>query len=104
MNAEIDILIIACFESGNIFSDECDVIRERLKASKDKILISRKTAITSITGLRHFNRKLEEDAERYGSDPNYISSYHSVLNFKDLVKKAYTELQEETGDRTPIDI
>ena len=106
MGLDVDSIIAACFESGNIFSDECNIIRARFKEldDKDNIIISRQTAITSITGLRQFNKKLEEDMEKYGRDPNYLSSYHSVLDFREYVRKAYKELQDKTGDKTPIDL
>jgi len=32
MEEDMDTLIAACFESGNIFSDECNQIREKCKA------------------------------------------------------------------------
>lgn len=30
-NIDADALIIACFESGNIFSEECHHLREKIK-------------------------------------------------------------------------
>ena len=65
------------------------------------VTISRETAIVSITGLRHFYKKLREDEKKY---PFGSSSYASVLRFQKITIKAYRELQKVTGDKTPLSL
>ncbi len=67
--------------------------------------ITKETALTSITALRHFNKKLDDDLKELYEDPsNYASSIESVKKFKSLVKNAYDELQDLTGDKTPLEL
>jgi len=66
-------------------------------------IISRKTAIASITALRHFNHKLQQEYHKYMKNMN-VSSAESVMNFQKQVKDAYNELQKVTGDTTPLEL
>jgi len=66
--------------------------------------ISRETAIISITALRHFNKKLQDDLKDLKKYHYGQSSINSINNFIDLTKKAYKELQNQTGNKTPLEI
>jgi hypothetical protein len=71
--------------------------------------VSRKTAITAITALRHYNKILEHELEiatlmNEADVGNYQSIVESIQRFKDLAKEAFNELQKETGDKTPLKI
>lgn len=70
----------------------------------EKYLITRQTLITSITALRHFHDKLQKEHQELQSKPGYTSSAESVQRFITLTQEAYKELQDATGDTTPIEI
>lgn len=69
----------------------------------DMVEVSFKTAISSITALRHFNKKLQDDKELFEQEEGYSSSVERCDAFIEKVKKAYSELQKQTGDKTPLD-
>jgi hypothetical protein len=83
-------------------SVDCNVENGIMVCKNTKPIVSKETAIASITALRHFNKILEKDAERYRDDPNNLSSYQSVMRIKKSVETAYDELQMQTGDTTPL--
>jgi hypothetical protein len=66
--------------------------------------ISRETALASITALRHFNQKLNDDLKEIENKQGYQSSIDSIKRFKLIVKMAYDELQKLTGDSTPLEL
>jgi len=83
------------------YGDLVEKYVQLLEHQNKKYLISKNSAVASITALRNFNAQLENQAKEYATKPGYGSHIQSIRRFQKLAKDAFDELQKMTGDKTP---